>query len=210
MKEVKLTKKEQALLATFKRPYSVNEIVSKIDVITQNLLKYMYEDISAGADLVQEKTTQVIPAQDREVKVTYIIPGAGKNGEHIYHDSKEIEHEPEHERTEPDHFIDWLRFNSGIAMVGLVIDGVHYIHKKFYDSFKDKSGISLEKYTYMNDKYGRRFEGDDFPREKMKDYEEFDRVGDWVICARGGYDLNREKYLSNQKPNFKGYDRWVN
>jgi len=210
MKEVKLTRKEQALLSTFKKPYSVNELVSKIDVITQNLLKYIYEDISAGADMIQEKRTRVIPAQDREIKVVNVILGARKNGENLYIDSKEIEHEEEYERTEVEHQIGCLRFNNGTATVGIVIDNIHYVHNKFYDSFKDKPRIALNQYIYYSNRYSRGFVEDDFPRERMLDYEEIDRIGDWVICTNSGYEESRDEYLTNQRSKFQGYDHWIN
>ena len=209
MKEVKLTKKEQALLATFKRPYSVNEIVSKIDVITQNLLKYMYEDISAGADLIEEESTRVIPDHDLDMRVRNIVLGGGKDGENLYVDSKEIEHIPEQELTEKDHHIRWLRFNHGTAMVGMDIDGIHYIHKKFFDAFKDKPRVALEGYTFEG-RHRKRFVGDDFPRDTMEDHVEIDRIGDWVVCTYSADSKYTKKYFANQKPNFKGYDHWVN
>ena len=117
---VKLTKKEQAILDSLQKPYSVNEIVSKVNILTQNLVKYIYNDIENGANLIHEVSTITIPARSEEITVTYL-------GLSSAFDTKEINHWPEHQVTGFTHVLNWLRFNSGTAMVGLVVDDVHWV-----------------------------------------------------------------------------------
>jgi hypothetical protein len=93
---VKLTKKEQAILDSLQKPYSVNEIVSKINILTQNLVKYIYNDIINGANLVQEVSTITIPARSEEYIATHI-------GLSSIFDTKEIDYWPEQQVTGFDH-----------------------------------------------------------------------------------------------------------
>ncbi len=179
---IKLTKKDQAILDTFSRPFSTVEICTRINELSQNAIKFIWTELELhNTELIKEEETIVIPARSRVERTLNMVMGSDKTFE-----TARTVHEPEHTRKQFVFNLRWLRFDHGTAMVGVEINGKFYVHKKFFDYFKDKPRIRLEQFDYELESWkrygGKIFEGDDFPRIKVNELQEIERVGDWVIA----------------------------
>ena len=178
MNSVKLTKKEQAILDTFARPYSTSEICERVIELSQNMVKFIWEDLkNQNTTLVKEKVQEVIPAYTRTEKTLNVL----MSGESF--ETTETINVPESTIDRIIYDLKWLRFNHGTAMVGLEIGETFYVHKKFFDHFKHEARIRLEEFDYEESL--EIFQSDDFPRIVVSSLHEIDRLGDWVVCERG-------------------------
>ena len=179
---VKLTKKDQAILDTFSRPFSTTEICTRIDELSQNAIKFIWTELELhNTVLINEEKTVIIPSRIKHETSLNMILGSNESFETV-----QTIHEPEYKQKQKAFNLRWLRFDNGSAMVGVEINGKMYIHKKFFDYFKDNSRIRLEHFDYELEnckRYGGSiFEGDDFPRIKVSELTEIDRIGEWVIA----------------------------
>jgi hypothetical protein len=174
----KLTKKEQAVLATLKHPYVDTDLVKNIDSISQNLLKYIYTDIENGVSLTEEEETITEPASVKKERTIVMVLGDSGPGT-VYEENVAY---PARTYQQKLTNLSFLRFNRGTAMVGAQIDNVLYVHAKFFDHFKTDKKIRIEEFVYRGPSSYGTFMGDDFPRIAVHELKEIRRAGDWVIC----------------------------
>lgn len=190
---VKLTKKDQAALATFYTggAFSTVKIVENLPIISQNLLKWIYEEIHGGVKLVEETFDHVIPAHTR--KATTMVIGinmsGGPNTESTYTEDVAVAEEV---RKRPYYELDWLRFSDGKAFVGLRVepsDGLYrsealcYIHRPFWARFGTDKKLALGCFSYRPDiNPTSTFIPPDYPAVKLNKLTLVREEGDWAIC----------------------------
>jgi hypothetical protein len=144
MNPVKLTKKDKVVLDTFNRPWSRKEICERIDELTQNMVKFIWEDIqNCGAEYIMETHVEHSPAKTEIETHTYMVMGGGSFSKQV-----PVTYDAYDTTVQTNH-LEWLRFSYGTAMVGLQIGNKYYIHKKFFDYFITQKKISLEQYWFL-------------------------------------------------------------